>query len=150
MVDVDRSSKLFIFGIILISVVSIALCGFKYFFQQDYIVQSMVACDPVKESCFVSVCDPLEEECSSDPNKDTSFYKIYEKLARDLPACDSLESCSEMQCDPTNGCIEYTCNEDLSLEIGDECSNPEDYQVDESIQEEKSNDSMDELSETGE
>ena len=110
----------------------------------------MVECDPAKESCFVSACDLAEEECSSDPNEDTSFYKIYEKSARDLPACDSLETCGEMRCDSTNGCIEYTCNEDLSLEIGDECSNPEDYQVDESIQEEMGIDGMDELPETGE
>lgn len=118
----DWISKFLVAGIVFISLSSIMVTGYKYFFEQDYLVQATVDCDPSSEKCFVSICNNEEEECSSIPEENISYYKIFEQSAKNLPACSFGEVCGEMVCETSEGCVEIFCNEDLFLEIGDKCS----------------------------
>lgn len=114
-------------GIVLISSCSIVVCALKYFVLQDYIIQVAVECDPTTESCFVSVCDPGNEECTGDSEQDTEYYKIIERSASGLPAClSSDEECREIPCEADQGCFEILCDESTADEFGDRCSQPED------------------------
>ncbi len=136
----DRASKILVNGIVLVSFLSIGVAAFKYFVLQDYTVQIAVACDPLRESCFMSVCDPEEGECSSETEKEVEYYKIIEKSARQLGPC-SGESCPEVSCEESEDCIEIFCDEEMAEEIGDECIQIESFpEQDRDVIKETSND----------
>ncbi len=118
----DRVSKVLVAGVISLSLLSIGWAGYKYFVQQDYVVQASVDCDPSLEVCFVAECDPEEEECSLDPAENTTYYKIIEKSARSVSLCTD-EDCGPMACGASDTtCVEILCDPVTAEETGDACS----------------------------
>lgn len=126
----DKKAKivffLFIFGVLVLSLFVYK----KYFLDRDYTIFAEIPCDPITESCFVSVCDPEEEECTGSVEEDTMYSKKIEKHAGLIPLCDpNTEGCVVDQCDAeSTNCGVILCNVNE-----DECSLPEDFLVSEEL-----------------
>lgn len=110
-------------------VVSISVSLYRFFILRDYTIQSQVPCDPYEESCFVYVCDPSAEECTGDPVVDTSYYKLLNRNAGNVPTCDPNEAgCNPLFCpDNEEECTITTCTTSLAEENGTECTYPNEY-----------------------
>jgi hypothetical protein len=84
---------------------------YHFFVKNDFVVIKQVACDPAKDSCFVSDCESNDPSCDS-----TTTYKkisVSSKYAgKDYEALDCIES------GPT--CTIVTCNADTAEE-GERC-----------------------------
>mgnify|MGYP001194537860 CR=1 FL=1 len=108
-------------------VLSILTSFLKFFVFKNYLIKFETGCDPAIESCFVSECDPEEdEECV--PGEEKSYYKLVEKKAFAVPKCN-LENgnCPAIGCQPREkNCVETLCSEDV-LGEGQSCSDPETY-----------------------
>ncbi len=74
----------------------------KYAVARDYIVVASVTCDPQRESCFIG-----------DGENTPEFYKVIEKNAHSIPACDGWsDQCEELSCsDDDPNCEEYQCED---------------------------------------
>lgn len=120
-----RSSLLlafFSFAILL----SVGASFYKFFVIRDYPIQAQDVCDPAFEICFVYHCDANFEECTGDPVADTSYYKIVERNAKNIPLCNpGVEGCVPLACPVGEvGCSVTFC--DPGTEDA-ECSNPGEY-----------------------
>lgn len=106
---------------------SVGLTFFKFFILRDYTIQSQVECDPYTEVCFTYHCDPTAEECSGDSVADTSYYKLLDRNAKNIPLCNPAEeSCASLACPEGEvGCVITFC--DVSVDETAECTNPEEY-----------------------
>ena len=121
----DKKSKIlfFVFGSIVIA--SFTISFMRYIVFQDYLVEMSIDCDPSRESCFVYECDPVEEECSEDPEEDIWYYKILEKKAYAFPECFSHGECyEEIMCLPEErNCSVILCNPEEEMCYGPEKHN---------------------------
>ncbi len=122
----DKKAKIVFFLFILSVLVLVFSLYNKHFLDKEYLIFAEIPCDPSSESCFVSMCNPDEEECSGVLEEDTTYFKKLEKHAWQIPSCDpNEESCLVAQCDAKDaGCGITLCSSDE-----DECSSPEDFLV---------------------
>ncbi|MEI6191273.1 MAG: hypothetical protein WCP24_02825 [bacterium] len=140
MENIEEKSKasIWIFRIIVIFLV-LALGGFAYWsilIHRDYQIVSQVSCDPSIESCFVTTCDPAEDDtCPTVENERTTYYKIINKNAHTIYVCEQTEeklgcgeelSCLENEpkcfytfCDPENLADGESCSTAISVPISD-------------------------------
>ena len=126
---VKRNSRILIVVFVIVTTISIGLSFFRFFILRDYPLQSQIECDPTTEACFVYHCDATVEECTGDPVVDTSYYKLIDRNAKNIPLCDPAnEDCVPLECQENEvGCVITLC--DASLEDGSECSDPEAYNM---------------------
>ena len=91
-------------AIVVIVVAILAAAWFFTFYEGDYPITREIKCNPHTEKCFIRQCDPEsadEDKCTGDPAKDTTYYKLQERMASKVPYCD-----------PANPeCEAYTCEE---------------------------------------
>ena len=124
----DKKSKLFFSIFFFIAFAAIAGAFLKFFLFKDYLIRTEIECDPGLEKCFVYVCDPeSESECSEDPDEQVSYYKLIEKKAYALPACDASDpDCPAPTCAYGEDCNEILCDEATKSEE-EQCSDPAEY-----------------------
>lgn len=128
----DRKSKILFFAIGLLIAGSVAATYWRIVVKRDYIVQAQTDCDPTAENCFVWKCDPNStvegEACTGDPEKDTWYYKIIRRNAKNIPLCDpNDENCTALTCEPE----EKDCSEELcapqNVSEKESCNDPVQY-----------------------
>ena len=124
----DRKTKIFFgvfFGLIVLTIV-VTFC--KFFVLKDYYIQAQADCDPAKEACFVTTCDPSQDDtCPKDPAEETSYTKIVQKKASEVPLCDPNDkNCDAMACNPGMDCKVIYCDKD-TVEDGETCNDPDQY-----------------------
>lgn len=142
-----KANVIFVF-LVIVFAVSVFYAFLKFFVLRDYMVYGEAECDPSAQSCFVYTCDPTTEECADDPEEDTSYYQIVSKNAQNIFVCDpQAQECPELFC--TSGekdCEVIFCTEEAALEQGEsvKCSNPEDFQEEESLEEEDMEEGLEE------
>ncbi|OGH88634.1 MAG: hypothetical protein A3J93_00880 [Candidatus Magasanikbacteria bacterium RIFOXYC2_FULL_42_28] len=121
----DKKSKIFFIIFFTAIVASIAVVYYRYVNKRDYYVRLQVPCDQLAERCFVSECDPSEDsECPADPEERTSYYKIIEKKAYNLPNCaGEVSDCPIPSCTGDASCLEFLC-ENSGDEGTDQCASP--------------------------
>jgi hypothetical protein len=137
MTSTDKQSKIFFLALFLLIALSVGVSYYRFFVAKDYIIEAEAECDPAAEACFVYVCDPQAEECSGDPEEDTSYYKVVHRKAANIPLCDpSAESCDALVCQPDEKDCEETLCDPNDLAEGDLCSDPETYKMEHPAEEE--------------
>lgn len=122
----DKKSVILFYLLFAVVVAVIALTYYRVVVRHDYVVSMELDCDPELESCFVYVCDPLEdEECSENPDEQIYYYKIINKNARNIVPCGlPAEECPAVSCAPGEPeCEEILCDE-FAEAAGDVCSKP--------------------------
>jgi hypothetical protein len=124
----DRKSKIFFVVFFLLIVGAIGVTYYRYFIVRDYMIEAQASCDPFTEACFVYVCDPEAEECTGDPDQDTSYYKNISRNAKNIPLCNPLdEDCDALTCPPGEAnCTLTLCDPDTVPE-GVVCNDPSAY-----------------------
>lgn len=131
------AGKILLVVFVLLIIGSVAITFYRIMIKRDYIVSAEADCDPAAEKCFVYVCDPESEECTGNPEEDTSYYKLIKKKASNIPLCDpNQEGCQALQC----GEGEKDC-EEILCEAGNkeraECNDPEQYNLDHPVTEDE-------------
>ena len=124
----DRKTKIFFgvfFGLIAITIV-VTFC--KFFILKDYYIQAQADCDPAKEACFATTCDPTQDDtCPKNPAEQTSYTKLVEKKASEIPLCDPNDkSCDALACKPSMDCQVIYCDKN-TVEDGETCNDPAEY-----------------------
>ena len=121
-----ESRMMFLF-FVMVLILSVGLSFFRFFVLRDYPIQSQIECDPYTESCFIYHCDSAVEECTGDSVADTSYYKLLDRNAHNIPLCNPVEeSCTPLICpDWEEGCVVTFC--DATTDETVECTNPEEY-----------------------
>lgn len=134
----DKKSKIFFIVFFLLITGSVAATYYRYIVERDYIIQAEADCDPYTEACFVYVCDPeAGEECTGDPAEDTSYYKLIERNAKNIPLCDpNDETCDVLTCPEGEEDCAITLCDPVTAEEGMECSDPLVYTLENPIEEE--------------
>lgn len=133
----NRKSKVFLLVFFSIIVGSMATTYYRYMVVRDYIVRAETPCDPYTETCFVYVCDSsADEECTGDPVEDTSYYKIIQRNAKNIPMCDpAAEECDALVCPAGEAdCEMMMC--DPTQELEGTCSDPVVYTEEHPVEEE--------------
>ena len=114
---------------------SIGVAYYRYMVQENFLVKYQTPCDPATEVCFVYECDSEADECTGDPEEDTTYYNLMYRLAKNIPACDvNVErDCDKAYSCPAgeDKCEMVVCNDDTSLEEEASCTNPEDFVIEE-------------------
>lgn len=124
----DTKSKIFLVVFFLLVVGSIAATYHKVFVLRDYMIEAEAPCDPYTESCFVYICNPIEEECTGDPEEDTSYYKNISRNAKNIPLCDvEDESCTALICPPNETDCSVTLCDAATATEDTICNNPVAY-----------------------
>lgn len=130
-----NTSRILTVVFVLLLVTSVGVAYYRYMVQENFLVKYQTPCDPVVESCFVYECDPEAEECTGNPEEDTTYYSLMYRLAKNIPACDVNV---ERDCDSAyicpigeEKCEIVVCNDDMSLEEEAACTNPEDFVIEE-------------------
>lgn len=125
----ERSSRVFFLVISVLIAGSVVVTYYRFFVARDYLVQAQADCDPYTEACFVYVCDPLEEEgCTGDLLEDTSYHKLIDRLARNVPLCEAdEETCIVLPCATDETECSYTLCDAKTVEEGEVCSDPNTY-----------------------
>ena len=125
-----KKSKIFFVVFFLLIVGSVAVTYYRYFIVRDYMITAQADCDPYTEACFVVVCDPTAEvdECTGNPEHDTSYYQEISRNARNIPLCDPAdESCEALTCPAGEAdCTVTFCDTDTVSE-GVVCNDPAVY-----------------------
>lgn len=96
----DKRSKILLWVLVAAVALSVALAFYRTIIKHDYLISQEISCNPETESCFVLVCDPAEDDtCVGTEAERTSYYKIIEKKAYNIPLCDSSAGdCPEPAC----------------------------------------------------
>lgn len=125
--EMTKKSRAFFLVFFLIFIGSIGLAYYRYYIQRDYIITSQAACDPYVETCFVSLCDSNEDECSENPDENISYYKDISRNAKNVPVCNPTEEgCSALSCPVGETDCEVTlCDTNVNGSIV--CSDPQSY-----------------------
>lgn len=133
----DKKSKIFFLVFFLLIVSSIAVTYYRFMVQRDYMIQAEAECDPYTESCFVYVCDPATETtCTGDPVQDTSYYKLIDRNAKNIPACDPAdETCTALVCGEGEADCAYTLCDPATAKDGEACNDPVAYTLENPIEE---------------
>ena len=129
----EGSTKNFIFWLILILFIlgSIGATFYRIVILKDYQIMAETPCDPDTEKCFVRQIEP--EPCAegdtaclaNPPVTETDYYKIIEKKASSIEACEQTEekaNCGEaLTCAEGEEDCSYTfCSAD-SVPEGESC-----------------------------
>jgi hypothetical protein len=126
-----------VFGLLIFG--SVAFTYYRIVMARDYFITAEADCDPTIEKCFVYVCDSTAgEECTGNPEEDTSYYKIMKRKAFNVPLCDPNvdESCEALICpEGEKDCSYELCSEGNA--DGIECNDPEQYNIDNPADEEE-------------
>ncbi len=134
--------KFFLSFLFLLIIISVAITFWKIIIQKDYIIEAQTDCDPYSQRCFIWECDPASvvegEKCVGDPEEDIWYYNIVRRNASRIPFCDpSDESCTALVCDEGEPeCEQIFCTEKNKTEQEAECNDPEQYTLDNPIEEE--------------
>ncbi len=133
----DKKTKIFLWTFSSIIVFS---CFFSYYhimIRHDYVVESEIDCDPSVEKCFVYHCDPEVEQCTGIEEEDTFYYKVARRRASNIPLCDpASEDCNQFLCsEGEKDCEIRLCDQQAAAEKGEECSDPEQYLIDNPVEE---------------
>jgi hypothetical protein len=124
----DKKSKIFFVVFSLLIVGSIAATYYRYFIVRDYMIEAQADCDPSSEACFVTVCDPESEECSGDPEQDTTYYAVIHRNARNIPLCDpSDEGCDALVCPEGEADCSIDFCDPQTVPEGTVCNDPTTY-----------------------
>ncbi|MFZ2187898.1 MAG: hypothetical protein WAV46_04735 [Candidatus Moraniibacteriota bacterium] len=134
----DKKSKIFFAVFFLLIAGSVAATYYKIMIQRDYIIQAEVDCDPYTETCFVYVCNPeAGEECTGDPAEDTSYYKLIQRNAKNIPSCDpSAEGCDALICPLGEAECALTLCDATTAKDGEVCNDPAAYAEDNPLESE--------------
>lgn len=135
----NRVFRVFSFVLALMVIGSVAMAYYRFFVARDYVIQAETGCDPYKEACFVYVCDPsMESGCTGDITEDTSYYKLVNRMANNMPSCDVDDAaCTVLTCLPHETYCFYTLCDSTTIEEGGACSDPIVYSQEHPIAEEK-------------
>ncbi len=124
----DFKSKVFFIVFFLLVVGAVGATYFRYFMVRDYMIEAQASCDPYTEACFVHSCDSDTEDCTGDPEEDTSYYSIIHRNAQYMPICDPAdENCDALTCPPGEAQCTITLCNDETVTDGDSCNDPESY-----------------------
>lgn len=132
----DKKSKIFFIVFFLLIAGSVGASYYKFVVKRNYTVEAQADCDPYTKKCFVYVCDPSAgEECTGNPEEDTSYYKIIRRNAQNIPLCDpNDESCTALACPSGEPeCEIVFCDPETAGE-DTECSDPEVYALENPIE----------------
>lgn len=123
-----------IFGLLILG--SVAFTYYRIMIERDYLISAETDCDPTSEKCFIYICDPKTEGCTGDPEEDTWYYKIIKRKASNIPLCDpNDENCEALTClKGENDCSFEFCQEGNA--DGIECNDPEQYNIENPLEEE--------------
>lgn len=133
----DKKSKIFFIVFFLLIAGSVGASYYKFIVKRDYIIEAQADCDPYAKKCFVYVCDPAAgEECTGNPEEDTSYYKIIRRNAQNIPLCDpAKEGCDALVCPSGEPECEIAfCDQEKAKESEVECSDPEVYALENPIE----------------
>ncbi len=98
---------------------------YRYVVVMDYYVLLQAPCNPGEESCYLSVCNPAEAECSETSPEDI-YYKTIKKKAYSAEACFNRPGgCVDVLCAPgEKHCSEIQCDTSQE-ESGGVCYSPD-------------------------
>lgn len=104
----DRKSKILLWIIIIILVISVGVAFYKYVIKKDYTITTHLNCDPNTESCFYVPCE------NSDCSTETEYYKLINKKAFNIDLCtDTSQNCEPLVCkNGEEGCEIISCTSD--------------------------------------
>lgn len=116
-INIDTKSslknKIFYSIFFLLLAGSIIVTYVKIVVNKDYQIVAETSCDPATEQCFVWECSvEIDGECSEDPEENIWIYKIVNKKASTIVACEATEE--KLGCDGELSCTEN--EEDCSYE----------------------------------
>lgn len=138
----DRKSAYLIWLLVLFGIGTGAWGYHHYFIERDFVVHTTTECDPAAEACFVW-CE--EGECEEE------YYKKIDKSAQLIPLCDVYtEECEALTCEPGEVGCEITLCSSETVEEGEMCTDPADFQEEEESEQEVPEESDDESIETDE
>ncbi|MFZ2038771.1 MAG: hypothetical protein WAV11_02445 [Minisyncoccia bacterium] len=124
-----RHNKIFFFVFFLLILGSIAFTFYRIYIRLDYQIVAETSCDPqieIEGACFVRDEEIIitTPEGVEETTTETSYYKIINKTASHIAACEKTED-------------KLGCNEELScLENENDCSY--EYCTDDNVPEEES------------
>jgi hypothetical protein len=116
----DTKSKILVWGFIGL-LVAVSLWKFNALVQRhDFLVDTHVACDTGKFSCFTMECDSESgEDCTNE------MYAKMVKRADTMSLCNKFEEeCPELECSLGEADCEITYCSDDALEEGESCVGP--------------------------
>lgn len=135
-----NTSKILTLVFALLVLSSIGVAYYRYMVQENFLVKYQTPCDPATEACFVYECDPEADECTGNPEEDTTYYNLMYRLAKNIPACDvNIEGdCDKAYSCPVGEekCEIITCNNETSVAEESDCSDPADFVVEEGAEDE--------------
>ena len=135
--------KIFFSLLFSLIILSIMITFWKIIIRKDYIIEAQTDCDPYSQRCFIWECDPASvvegERCVGDLEEDIWYYNITRRNASRIPLCDpNDENCAALICSEGEPECEQTfCTEENKIEQEAECNNPEQYLLDNPIEEEE-------------
>ncbi len=134
----DKKSKVLLWVFALMIAGSVGVTFWRIMLKKDYIIEAEADCDPTLETCFIYECDPEEEECTGDPEEDIWYYKLIKRNAANIPLCDPAdENCEALTCPEGEAeCEMILCSEETAEE-GQICNDPEQYIIDNPVEEEE-------------
>jgi len=119
---------------------SVGVTYYRYIVQKDFLVKYETPCEPSEEACFVYECDLEADECTGNPEEDTTYYSLMYRKAYNIPECDvEVEGdCDDAYVCPDGeeGCSVVTCTEETATAEEVTCSDPRDFPVEEEVSEE--------------
>lgn len=148
MEQLGKSHRILFWSAILLVAALVTMSFFHFFVWRDYIVSAQADCDPATEVCFVHICDSeADGECVGDPEKDTSYYKLIRRNAKNIPMCDpSAEGCDALMCPVGEvDCTVVFCDDSVLKEIKstDTCNDPAEYVAAHQVTDESGGDGSD-------
>lgn len=118
---------------------SVGFTYYRYMVQKDFLVKYQTPCEPSEEACFVYECDATADECTGNPEEDTTYYSLMYRKAYNIPECDTgVEGdCDDAYVCPDGeeGCSMVTCTEETATTEEVSCSDPRDFPVEEDSEE---------------
>lgn len=120
----DRKSKIFLALFSILIITSVAITYYRYIVLRDYIIEAQAVCDPYAEACFTHICDSAAgEECVGDIEKDTTYYKLIRRNAKNIPSCDpKTEGCNALTCPAGEADCTFILCDSAQVDDGDKCS----------------------------
>ncbi len=154
----DKKSKILFLIIGLLIVASVAVTYWRIMVKKDYIIEAQTDCDPYTDKCFIWECDPESdvegEACTGDPDTDTWYFQVVKRNASQIPLCDpnTDENCEALVCGENEPDCEYVfCTEEnMEAQYATACNDPEQYTLENPIDEEECDPEVDEDCEAAE
>lgn len=135
-----NASKILTIVFVVLILGSVGVAYYRYMVQKDFLVKYETPCEPSEEACFVYECDASADECTGNPEEDTTYYSLMYRKAFNIPECDAeVEGdCDDAYICPDGeeGCSAVTCDEETATAEEVTCSDPKDFPVEEEVSEE--------------